>query len=207
MKPWVKTSLAPGLAGGHRLPRPRRAHALPRQARVRARRLRVHDLHRELGPAASTRSRPPSTRATSTSWRCSRATGTSRAGCTRRCAPPTWRRRRSCVAYALAGRIDLDLTTDPLGEGADGPGVPARPLAERRRGARRGGDARSPRSSSPPSTRASGTATSTGAALADPDRSGLRVGARRRPTCRSRRSSRISATSARSATSRARGCW
>jgi aconitate hydratase len=26
-----------------------------------------------------------------------------------------------CVAYALAGRIDLDLTTDPLGEGPDGP--------------------------------------------------------------------------------------
>ena len=26
-----------------------------------------------------------------------------------------------CVAYALAGRIDLDLTTEPLGEGADGP--------------------------------------------------------------------------------------
>jgi aconitate hydratase len=25
-----------------------------------------------------------------------------------------------CVAYALAGRIDLDLTTEPLGEGADG---------------------------------------------------------------------------------------
>ena len=26
-----------------------------------------------------------------------------------------------CVAYALAGRIDLDLTSEPLGEGADGP--------------------------------------------------------------------------------------
>jgi aconitate hydratase len=26
-----------------------------------------------------------------------------------------------CVAYALAGRIDLDLTTDPLGVGTDGP--------------------------------------------------------------------------------------
>jgi aconitate hydratase len=26
-----------------------------------------------------------------------------------------------CVAYALAGRIDLDVTTDPLGEGTDGP--------------------------------------------------------------------------------------
>ena len=35
-----------------------------------------------------------------------------------------------CVAYALAGRIDLDLTTDPIGDGADGPAVPARPLAQ-----------------------------------------------------------------------------
>jgi aconitate hydratase len=26
-----------------------------------------------------------------------------------------------CVAYALAGRIDLDLTTEPLGQGSDGP--------------------------------------------------------------------------------------
>ena len=26
-----------------------------------------------------------------------------------------------CVAYALAGRIDVDLTTEPLGEGSDGP--------------------------------------------------------------------------------------
>ncbi len=26
-----------------------------------------------------------------------------------------------CVAYALAGRIDLDITTEPLGEGTDGP--------------------------------------------------------------------------------------
>ena len=25
------------------------------------------------------------------------------------------------VAYALAGRVDVDLTTDPLGEGPDGP--------------------------------------------------------------------------------------
>ena len=40
-----------GLARGHRLPRPRRAHALPRQARLRARRLRLHHVHRELGPA------------------------------------------------------------------------------------------------------------------------------------------------------------
>ena len=26
-----------------------------------------------------------------------------------------------CVAYALAGRIDLDLTTDPIGQGAEEP--------------------------------------------------------------------------------------
>ena len=40
-----------GLARRDRLPRPRRAHAVPRQARLRARRVRLHDLHRQLRPA------------------------------------------------------------------------------------------------------------------------------------------------------------
>ena len=50
-KPWVKTTLAPGLEGRHRLLRPRRAHPLPRQARLQPRRLRMHHLHRQLRPA------------------------------------------------------------------------------------------------------------------------------------------------------------
>ena len=39
------------LQGRHRLLRPRRAHALPRPARLQPRRLRLHDLHRQLRPA------------------------------------------------------------------------------------------------------------------------------------------------------------
>ncbi len=50
-KPWVKTTLAPGLQGRQRLLRAVRPHAVPRQARLQPRRLRLHDVHRQLGPA------------------------------------------------------------------------------------------------------------------------------------------------------------
>ena len=45
-----------------------------------------------------------------------------------------------CVAYALAGRVDLDLTTEPIGDGRRRPRLPARPLARcpGGRGVRRG---------------------------------------------------------------------
>ena len=42
----------PGIARGDRVPRCRRSHAVPGQARVLARRFRVHDVHRELRAAA-----------------------------------------------------------------------------------------------------------------------------------------------------------
>ena len=50
-KPWVKTTLAPGLEGRHRLLRAGRPHAVPRQARLQPGRLRLHHLHRQLRPA------------------------------------------------------------------------------------------------------------------------------------------------------------
>ena len=50
-KPWVKTTLAPGLEGRLRLLREVRPHAVPRQARLQPRRLRLHHLHRQLRPA------------------------------------------------------------------------------------------------------------------------------------------------------------
>ena len=46
-----------GLEGRHRLPRPRRADRAARGARLQPRRLRLHDLHRQLRPAARRRSR------------------------------------------------------------------------------------------------------------------------------------------------------
>ena len=51
-KPWVKSSLAPGLEGRHRVLREGGSDPVPRGARVPHRRLRLHDLHRELRAAA-----------------------------------------------------------------------------------------------------------------------------------------------------------
>ena len=50
---WVKTSLAPGSHGRHRIPHPLRPDALSREAEVQRGRLRMHHLHRQLGPAAA----------------------------------------------------------------------------------------------------------------------------------------------------------
>jgi aconitate hydratase len=50
-KPWVKTSLAPGLAGGVALPRGGGAPGGPRRAGLQPRGLRLRDLHRQLGAA------------------------------------------------------------------------------------------------------------------------------------------------------------
>ena len=56
------------------------------------------------------------------SARCCPATATSRAASSRTCAPTTWRRRRWSSRTRMAGSLDVDLTTEPLGTvGTDGP--------------------------------------------------------------------------------------
>ena len=113
------------------------------------------------------------------------------------------------VAYALAGSMDVDLTTrrrwgtDPDGDA----GLPARRLADRRRDRRRSSTRRSPRRCSAATTPTSSPATSAGRpcrrrpATCSP-------GTRRRPTCAGRRTSRGCRASPRpSPTSRAPGCW
>ena len=101
-----------------------------------------------------------------------------------------------CVAYALAGRVDIDLTTEPIGDGADGPST-SRDLWPTRRGGRRGRSA---------------TAITLGAVRDEYGRIWRRrralgrarrrrpvrctPGTRRRPTSRSRRSSTTLATPA-----------
>ena len=78
-----------GLEGGHRVPRRGRADAVPRAAAVPHRRLRLHDLHRQLGPAAAADLRRDRGRAIWSSPACCRATATSRGASTPTCAPTT----------------------------------------------------------------------------------------------------------------------
>ena len=110
----------PGLAGGDRLPRAGRAHGAARRPRVRAGRLRLHDLHRQL--RAARRAGREGDRGPTSSWsrRSCRATATSRAGSTRSSGPRTSPRRRWSSRSRSPGRMDMDLTTEPLGTGSDG---------------------------------------------------------------------------------------
>ena len=73
-----------GLEGRDRLPRARRPDRAALAARLRPRRLRLHHLHRQLGPAARGRSRRRSRSATWWWPACCRATATSRAASTPR---------------------------------------------------------------------------------------------------------------------------
>ena len=52
VKPWVKTSLAPGLADRHRVLQGRGPPRVSRRARLQHRRLRLHDVHRQQRSAA-----------------------------------------------------------------------------------------------------------------------------------------------------------
>ena len=120
-KPWVKTSLAPGSRVVTDYLDQRGPHALPREARVRARRLRVHDVHRELRAACRTRSATAvddgdlNVVAVLSGNRNFEGRIHPQVRASYLGSPPL------CVAYALAGRVDIDLTTEPIGDGADGP--------------------------------------------------------------------------------------
>ena len=120
-KPWVKTSLAPGSKVVTDYFNQAGVHGVPRPARLPARRLRLHDVHRQLGPAAGADRRRRSRAASSSSPRVlsgnrnfeGRVNPLTRFNYL--ASPPL------VVAYALAGRMDLDLTREPLGIGSDGP--------------------------------------------------------------------------------------
>ena len=71
-----------GLEGRLRLLREVRPHAVPRQARLQPRRLRLHDLHRQLRPADPRGQRRRQRRRPRGRRRCSRATATSRVAST-----------------------------------------------------------------------------------------------------------------------------
>ena len=133
----MKTSLAPGLEGGHRVPGRGRADAVPREARLPHRRLRLHHLHRQHGPAAAAGLRRHRGRATWSSPRCSRATATSRAASTPRCAPTTWCRRRWWSPTRWRAASTSTSTTSRWATGTRRQaGLPERHLADAARGRR-----------------------------------------------------------------------
>ena len=109
VKPWVKTSLAPGSRWSPTIsPRPA-CRSRSRRARLQPRRLRLHHLHRQFRPAA--RGDLEDDR-TSTTWsppRCSPATATSRAASIRTCAPTTSPRRRWSWPTRWPARCSIDL--------------------------------------------------------------------------------------------------
>ena len=111
----------PRISGGDRLPACRRPDGAAQGAEV--------STSSGTGPtpgASATpdrwpsRSRRPSKRTILPRWRSSPATATSRAASTRWPVRATSHRRRCVVAFALAGRIDIDLTTEPIGTDRDG---------------------------------------------------------------------------------------
>ena len=120
------------LEGRHRvLRRSAGLTPVPRAARLQHRRLRLHDLHRQLRPAARGDLDARSTRATSSSARCSPATATSRRASTRRCGRTTSPRRRSSSPTRSPGGWTSTSTTEPLGHGTRRRRrLPARHLAD-----------------------------------------------------------------------------
>jgi aconitate hydratase len=92
------------------------------------------------------------------------------------------------VAYALAGRIGVDLTTEPLGTGSDGEDVYLSDIWPSPRRSARSSPTPSGRRCSRSSTPASGTATSTGRPWT-PRPAPCSAGTPTRPTCGSRRTS------------------
>ena len=107
--------------------------ALPREARLPPRRLRLHDLHRQLRVRSSTRSAPRSTRhdlavvSVLSGNRNFEGRINPDVKMNYLASPPL------VVAYALAGTMDIDLDTEPLGEDTYGKRrLPARTSGRRR---------------------------------------------------------------------------
>ena len=205
-KPWVKTSLAPGLPGRHRLLRARRACC--RTSSKLGFNLVGFGCTTCIGNSGRCRRRSP-TRSTQRPRR--RAVLSGNRNFEGRINPDVRMNYLASpplvVAYALAGTMDIDLDNEPLGAGADGEPVFLRDIwptpqemAQTSSSAVAVGDV-------PPGLRrASSRATSAGAASTSPGRP-LRVGRvdLRPPPAVLRRHARR--TRRRCATSSAPGCW
>ena len=119
-----------GLEGRHRLSATGRRAGVSRPARLPARRLRLHDVHRQLRSAARADRAGDRERASSSTA----AVLSGNRNFEGRVNPLTRFNYLASpplvVAYALAGRMDLDLTREPIGIGSGRPGLPARHLAD-----------------------------------------------------------------------------
>ena len=188
-KPWVKTSLAPGsrvvtdyLEGAGLLP-------VPRAARLQHRRLRLHDLHRQQRTAARA-GRPAHRRALLVAAAVLSGNRNFEARVHPQVRANYLASPMLVVAFALAGRVDIDLSREPLGHrhGRQA-GVPQGHLAVARGGSRRPW----PRSLKPGVFQQRYGSVFEGdetwQALEVPDGQPVRLGPGRPPTFRSHRSS------------------
>ena len=112
-----------GLQGRHGVLRAREAGRAAREARLPPRRLRLHDLHRQLRPAAGgdlrgRQRRGPRGRVRAVSGnRNFEGRINPDVKMNYLASPPL------CVAYALAGTMDIDLLDEPIGQDSDGEDV------------------------------------------------------------------------------------
>ena len=118
-KPWVKTTPRAGVQSGHGLLREGRPDAVPGQARLQPGRLRLHHLHRQLRPAdrgGLGRGQPADLAVVSVLSGNRNFEGRINPDVKMNylASPPL------VVAYAIAGTMDIDLATEPLGTDPDG---------------------------------------------------------------------------------------
>ena len=124
VKPHIKTSLAPGLARGHRVP-DARPGLLPYLEKLGFD-VAAYGCTTCIGNAGALdarRSTRRSSRTTSSAPRCSRATATSRRASIPNLKANFLASPPLVVAYAIAGTVLKDLMTEPLGKGKDGKDV------------------------------------------------------------------------------------
>jgi aconitate hydratase len=160
-KPWVKTSLAPGSAGGGRISREGRPAEGTRPDRLQPGRLRLHHLHRQFRPAAGPdlqddQRQGPDRRLVLSGNRNFEGRVSPDVQANYLASPPL------VVAYALAGTVKIDLTTEPLGEDKDGNPVYLKDIWPTSRRSTSSSRSTSPASCSPRAMPTSSRATRTG---------------------------------------------
>ena len=120
VKPYVKTSLAPGSRVVTDYLDKAGLTDAAAEARLSHGRLRLHHLHRQQRPAARAGGRRRSPKAIWSPRPCSAAIATSKAASIRYVKANYLASPPLVVAYALAGTTDIDLLNEPLGKGNDG---------------------------------------------------------------------------------------